>query len=107
MTNDELNEALYDKMKVEHDSYSMWLLALPAKCILSNAYEYSVRQDILFAMEDLRLSSEQCEALLKCPYPMTVIYQDFLEQETAYMDTIRSCIEHRANQFLQIRREAR
>ena len=63
MTPEELNTASYHKMEAEQDSYRDWLLTLPPDEILQHAYEYAVRQDILFAMEDLELQPEQCQAL--------------------------------------------
>ena len=56
MTPEELNTASYHKMEAEQDSYRDWLLTLPPDEILQHAYEYAVRQDILFAMEDLNCS---------------------------------------------------
>lgn len=67
MTPEELNTASYHKMEAEQDSYRDWLLTLPPDEILQHAYEYAVRQDILFAMEDLELQPEQCQALMKYP----------------------------------------
>ena len=61
MTPEELNTASYHKMEAEQDSYRDWLLTLPPDEILQHAYEYAVRQDILFAMEDLELQPEQCQ----------------------------------------------
>lgn len=55
MTPEEINTAIYHKMEAEQDSYRDWLLTLPPDEILQHAYEYAVRQDILFAMEDLEL----------------------------------------------------
>lgn len=45
--------------------YLDWLESLPPHEILQHAYEYTVRQDILFAMEYMELQLEQCEALLR------------------------------------------
>ena len=49
MTPEELNTAIYHKMEAEQDSYRDWLLTLLPDEILQHAYEYAVRQDILFA----------------------------------------------------------
>lgn len=51
MTSEEFNEAIYNKMNQEQAKYLDWLLILPPKEILQHSYEYTVRQDILFAME--------------------------------------------------------
>lgn len=49
MTNEELNAAVYEKMAAEQSAYRDRLLTLPTDEILQHAYEYAVRQDILFA----------------------------------------------------------
>ena len=51
MTPEELNTAIYHKMEAEQDSYRDWLLTLLPDEILQHAYEYAVRQDILFAIQ--------------------------------------------------------
>ena len=47
MNNEELNTALYQKMEREQDKYRKWLVQCPPEEILSHAYEYVVREDIL------------------------------------------------------------
>ena len=49
MTSEELNTAIYEKMTVAQRAYRDRLLMLPPDEILQHAYEYAVRQDILFA----------------------------------------------------------
>ena len=55
MNNEELNTALYQKMEREQDKYRKWLVQCPPEEILSHAYEYVVREDILMSMEELNL----------------------------------------------------
>ena len=50
MNNEKLNTALYQKMKREQDKYRKWLVQCPPEEILSHAYEYVVREDILMSM---------------------------------------------------------
>lgn len=52
MNNEKLNTALYQKMEREQDKYCKWLVQCPPEEILSHAYEYAVREDILMAMEE-------------------------------------------------------
>ena len=105
MTSEELNTAIYEKMTVEQRAYRDRLLALPPDEILQHAYEYAVRQDILFAMEDLELQPEQCRALLKSPSPVADILKDFEKLELGYMDTIRDCIDGRASKMMQLEKQ--
>ena len=105
MTSEELNTAIYEKMAAEQNVYRDWLLTLPPDEILQHAYEYAVRQDILFAMEDLELQPEQCRALLKAPSPVADILKDFEKLELDYMDAIRDCIDGRASKMMQLEKQ--
>jgi MarR family 2-MHQ and catechol resistance regulon transcriptional repressor len=52
MTNEELNTRLYEKMAAEQTQYRNWLLTLPPAGLLQHAYEYSVREDSTYVLED-------------------------------------------------------
>ncbi len=81
MTREELNEAVYEKMTVAQEQYREWLLSQPPEGILNHCYEYSVREDILFAanvflVEECNLTSEQCKALLITEDPLSDMFKD-------------------------------
>ena len=105
MTAEELNIAVYNKMKEEQDRYREWLMCLSPKEILQHSYEYTVREDILMVMENTNLRPSQCEALLKSPCLIQDIYDDFNKLETEHMDMIYECIEKRANKMLTKEKE--
>ena len=112
MTNEELNTALYKKVFAEQEKYREWLLSQPPNEILIHCYEYTVREDIVLALEEYDLSDKRCKALLKSPSPLADVFKDFEKRETDHMDNIRDTIECRANaviraDFLRGRREAR
>ena len=80
--------------------------------VYKRQYEYTVREDIVLALEEYDLSDKQCKALLKSPSPLADVFKDFEKRETDHMDNIRDTIECRANaviraDFLRDRREAR
>lgn len=100
MTAEELTTVLYRKMKAEQGSYRDWLLGLPPEEILDHAYEYSVREDILIAMEERELSAEQALVLLSSPCPLDDVYHEWQKRDTGYMSDIRDTIEDRANEVL-------
>ena len=111
-TNEELNTALYKKVFAKQEQYREWLLSQPPDEILNHCYEYTVREDIVLALEEYDLSDKQCKALLKSPCPLADVFKDFEKRETDHMDIIRDTIECRANaviraDFLRDRREAR
>lgn len=98
------NALLYEKMKVEQDKYRDWLLTQEPAEILNHTYEYTMREDIVMAMEELELTPKQAKALLKSLCPLDDVYQEFKDRETEHMDTIRDSIETRADTM--IKREA-
>ena len=101
MTNEELNRALYEKMQAEMQEYTDWLKGLPTEDILNHTYEYTVRQDILYAFEDFDLPDELCLALLKSPCPLSDIVDRFNNLETDYMENIRNSIEAEAKSTIR------
>lgn len=105
MSNEEMNTALYEKMSAEQGKFRDWLLMQPPEEILNHAYEYTVREDMVMAMENLDLSHGQAAILLDSPSPLGDLYQEYVKVETDYMDTIRDCLESRADHMLKAQRE--
>lgn len=96
----QLTTALYEKMSAEQDTFRAWLTEQPASEVLNHAYEYSVREDILMALEERDLTAEQAKALLDSPSPLADIYKEWEKQETRYMEDIRDTIECRADDMI-------
>ena len=97
MNTNDLNTALYEKMAAEQDKFRDWLKSQPPEEILHHTYEYTVREDIVMAMEELELTDAQAQALLESPSPLADVYRYFEKLETGYMDMIRDSIENRAS----------
>ena len=95
------NALLYEKMKAEQDKYRDWLLTQEPAEILNHTYEYTMREDIVMAMEELELTPKQAKALLKSPCPLDDVYKEFRDREVEHMNTIRDSIETRANQVMK------
>ena len=95
------NTLLYEKMKAEQDKYRDWLLTQEPAEILNHTYEYTTREDIVMAMEELELTPKQAKALLKSPCPLDDVYKEFKDREVEHMDTIRDSIETRADQGIK------
>lgn len=98
MNSRDYNAELYDKMKAEQDYYRKWLLSQSPNEILNHTYEYTVREDIVMAMEDLELAPEKAKSLLKSKCPLADVYKDYCNKETEYMNDIRTSIEARADE---------
>ena len=98
---EELTTRLYEKMEAEQQQYREWLLTQPPDEILNHTYEYTMRQDILMAMEEMDLSDKQARALLKSPCPLADVYEHYRNQEHGHMEQIRSAVESRANKVMR------
>ena len=107
MNTNNLNTALYEKMATEQEKYRDWLKSQPPEEILHHTYEYTVREDIVMAMEELELTDAQAKALLESPSPLADVYRYFEKLETGYMDVIRDSIENRADDVCKAQEELR
>lgn len=105
MDAEQLNQALYDKMAAEQEQYRNELLGQTPEEVLNHAFEYAMREDILMEMEELNLPAPQAAALLESPAPLADVYKDFRDMETGHMETVRECIEARADTLLEAQRE--
>ena len=103
--NTDKNTALYEKMAAEQYKFRDWLKSQPPEEILKHTYEYTVREDILMAMEELDLPQSRAAALLASPSPLADVYKEFADRETSYMDVVRDSIEQRAEAALDAQRE--
>lgn len=106
MTNEELNTKLYEKIFAEQEKYKEWLLMQTTEEVLKHAYEYTVREDIVLALEYYDLSDAQAAALLTSPSPLADIFRDFENIESEHMETVRSCIESRAEKIIEAAQDA-
>ena len=107
MNHNDWNAALYEKMAAEQGKYRDWLKSQSPGEVLNHAYEYTVREDIVMAMEELELTDAQAQAMLDSPTPLAGVYRHFEKLETGHMDVIRDSIESRANEMCRAKEELR
>lgn len=105
MSKEKLNTQLYERMSAEQSQYRDWLLSQTAEEALNHAHEYSVREDILMAVEDGDLPEPQIRALLKSRTPLADVYRQWNKTETHHMDDVRSVVEARADAVLREAKE--
>lgn len=84
---------LYEKLTNDQLLFKNWLLEQEPEEILNHTYEYTVREDIIFAFEAMELEDEYVAALLLSPCPLQDIYENYRKKETDYMDDIRCSIK--------------
>ncbi len=105
MTAKTVNTKLYEKMFAEQERYRAWLLSQPPEEILNHTYEYTMREDILMALECSDLPPAQAGALLRSPAPLAEAFQALDRTETNHMDDIRAVLEDCARDHLRAERE--
>lgn len=96
MGTEELKSTLYDMMHAEQQNYREWLMKQQPEEILSHTYEFTVREDILVALEQVELSDNLMKALMDSPSPLQEVYEMFADKETDYMQTLRNTITETA-----------
>lgn len=97
ITNAELNTQLYRKMFAEQEQYRQQLLEMPPEEILRNAYEYTIKEDIILSLEYNDLTDKQCQALLKSAHPLQDTFNAWEKHEGSHMEEVLSIIEERAD----------
>ncbi|NCC02005.1 MAG: DUF3848 domain-containing protein [Clostridia bacterium] len=94
-------EELYEKMMSEQDKYRDWLLSQSPSEILNHTYEYTMREDIIIAVDEMDISQKQARALLKSPCPLADIFEVFRNRENDHMENIRDTAESMANRIIR------
>ena len=92
---------LYERMFEEQERFREWLLAQPPSEILNHSYEYSMREDILMAIEYSELEEKHAKALLDGNVTLSDLYDDFSDLETDHMQDVRDTIGSRASKVLR------
>ena len=95
-----MNKALYEKLFSEQEKYRAWLLEQPPAEILSHAYEYTVREDIILTLEYHDVDDEQARVLLAQENLLGELFDAFEHRETNYMDVVSGTVYDLANTLL-------
>lgn len=101
MTTEEMNVAIYKKMEAEQQHFKEWLLTLPPEQILAHCYEYTVKENILLAMECNDLNVRRAKAFLESPSPLQDAYEIYQKWEVGEVSIAWECIEHCASERLR------
>ena len=101
MTEEELVDALSDKMHAEQDKFREEILKKPPEEILRDAYSYWTREDIILAVESKFLSNEHLSALVKLDNPLSAAYQEFLDTDHDTLGPLIDSLESLAEKELR------
>ena len=106
MTKDQLEDKLYERMSTENEAFLADLKTKPVDKIISHAYEIARRADFLMLFEDeTPLDQRQLEVLMEFDYPLSALYEDWINRDTDEMDHLRDSIESFADDILRERAE--
>lgn len=94
--------SLLKKFEEELEKYRKYLLTLPCEEAIEHSYEYTVKKDIVLAMENSNLSDEQLKALIGLPFPLEAIYSSFLKLDCSeYNEQLYLIAEIEADKLLK------
>lgn len=106
MTKDQLEDKLYERMSAENKAFLEDMKTKPADEIISHAYEIACRDNFLMLFEDeTPLNQRQLEVLLEFDYPLSALYEDWLNRDTDEMEQMRDSLESCADDILNDRAE--
>ena len=94
----ELKAQLIKNMQAELDELKEDLLKMSQQEILSRAYEYAMKTEIIYVAHDVDLDDNQLESLLKYHTPLSNVYNKYLKHdETSLTDELANCLVEEAD----------
>lgn len=93
-----VNVRLYERMQEELDEFRTSLLDLDPMEIMEKAYELTIKEDIVLALENENLSSKDANTLMKSEHPLQDCYEKYERSYSHHMDEIISAVECRAHE---------
>lgn len=93
----ELKAQLIKNMQAELDELKEDLLKMPQQEILSRAYEYAMKTEIIYAAHDVDLDDNQLESLLKYHTPLSNVYNKYLNIDKPQYQNLANVYHFLAN----------
>lgn len=93
MNTNDLNTALYEKMAAEQEKYRDWLKSRPPEEILHHTYEYTVREDIVMAMEELEQYRASNNVNRQCKESIEAAVREYFDGMYLSHDAAKGVIE--------------
>ena len=96
-------ELLLEVLSKELEGYRLSLLDMPCSEAIEHSFEYTVKKDIVIAIENSDLSNIQYKALCNFPFPLEAIYSSFSKLDsTDYMEQLCWVAEIEAEKVITI-----
>ena len=108
MSNEALENELYQRMAAEQKAFAAELLKLTPEEILQKAREYVMRENILQVLGDYPGTEAQTQTLLKSDTPLASIYAELEKQGSDNgINEIKECVESLTNAIAAAEAEQR
>lgn len=101
-----MNQRLYDKMSREYSRFIDRVKTLPPEQILERAFEKVSKEDILCSLEGKGMEFDQAKALCRLEHPLEELYQQWLNTDSTYMESLRETMDERANSAVTVMNKA-
>ena len=99
------NTLLYEKMQKEYNQFLEKLEEMVPQEVIEYAYEKVVKEDILCCIEYSKYPQVEAKALYSLKNPLHELYQEWLDTDVSYMDTLRGTINERAKSAVKETKE--
>lgn len=81
---------LYDRAYQEYENYIDNLKKQSPEKIIDNAYEITIKKELLYCFEEL--DYKNCKELEKFRFPLETMYQEWLNNDYSFLDDLRLTI---------------
>lgn len=95
----DMHKQLLEKLEKELENYRQYLLTLPCEEAIEHSYEYTIKKDIVIAIENCYITEEEYKLLLKSPCLLEDIFNTFNALDDDYMETINYSIEKKLRRY--------
>lgn len=89
---------LYERVSKANDEYHDMLCSQQPQNIIREAYQITIKDDIVELLTEPSLSARQIDTLLTFPNPLNALYYDWLETNYSHMDELLESVEATAEE---------
>lgn len=99
---EKISSALYNKLKIEYDMFLDNLKTLSPDEIIKHSYETVFKEEILTCFENGKpLNDRQSKALLSTNNSLDYLYNEWLDTDCSYLDSVLDSIRESANKEIK------
>ena len=90
------NKLLYEKVRVEYESFIEALKKMTPEQVIEKAYEKVIKEDMVTEIQQRNLEPDEAKALCSEDHPLDLMYQEWLDTDVSYMGLLRDSIDDTA-----------